>query len=141
VELLTWLDKICRAEGEHYRFPGHRGAGRIADLPWSGDEQPLEAAAMADAHVAVLTVTGDLDALAGIDQAYAWFLGANRLGRAVGDPATGSCCDGLGAGDVNHNCGAESTIAFHRCRLAWRSAHELAGAAATTTRTWVRVHP
>lgn len=47
--------------------------------------------------------------LAGV--AAAWFFGANRTNSALYDPATGVCVDGVaGNGDVNRNCGAESTI-------------------------------
>ncbi|GAA4162810.1 hypothetical protein GCM10022286_22290 [Gryllotalpicola daejeonensis] len=47
--------------------------------------------------------------LAGV--AAAWFFGANRTNSPLYDPATGVCVDGVaGNGDVNRNCGAESTI-------------------------------
>lgn len=47
--------------------------------------------------------------LAGV--AAGWFFGANRTGTPLYDPATGVCVDGVsGSGDVNRNCGAESTI-------------------------------
>ena len=45
-----------------------------------------------------------------IESAYGWFLGANDVGVAVADPATGSCHDGLTPGGVNLNQGAESTL-------------------------------
>ncbi|MBA3649039.1 MAG: hypothetical protein H0W62_10895 [Chitinophagales bacterium] len=40
----------------------------------------------------------------------AWLLGANDLGISMYDTATGRCYDGLSAGGVNYNSGAESTI-------------------------------
>ena len=49
--------------------------------------------------------------------AFDWFLGRNHLSRPLYDFATGGCSDGLGAEDVNHNEGAESTLAFHRAAL------------------------
>jgi hypothetical protein len=45
-------------------------------------------------------------------EAFAWFLGANRLGVSLYDFATGGCCDGMGVAEVNRNQGAESTICF-----------------------------
>jgi len=45
-------------------------------------------------------------------EAFAWFLGANRLGLPLYDFSTGGCRDGLGVSDVNQNQGAESTICF-----------------------------
>jgi glycosyltransferase involved in cell wall biosynthesis len=112
--MLLWLDERC-LRGDHYRFPGHLGAGLGQDLAWSGDEQPLEAAAMADAHAALWHLHRNPAHLIAIDRSWSWFLGENRLGIAVGDPANGSCFDGLGAQGPNLNCGAESTIMFHRC--------------------------
>jgi hypothetical protein len=87
------------------------------DFAWSGDEQPLEAAAMADAHDAIWSVRFAPSDLVGIERSWSWFLGENRLGLAVGNVASGACFDGLGAQGANLNCGAESTIAFHRCAL------------------------
>ena len=45
-------------------------------------------------------------------EAFAWFLGANRLGLPLYDFATGGCRDGMGVAHVNQNQGAESTICF-----------------------------
>jgi hypothetical protein len=115
--LLHWYDDLCR-RGNHYRFPGHRGLSDTRQLNWSGDEQPLEAAAMADAHAAWLHLSGEHTSIQAIERAWTWFLGNNRLGVAVADVGTGAGFDGLGARDVNKNRGAESTIAFHRCLLA-----------------------
>ena len=112
--LLEWLETLCR-QGDHYRFPGHRGITAAAELNWSGDEQPLEAAAMADAHAAWFSACGDDAALASIERSWAWFRGDNRLGEAMIDETSGACFDGLGERGVNLNRGAESTIAAHRC--------------------------
>jgi glycosyltransferase involved in cell wall biosynthesis len=112
--MLDWFDERC-LRGDHYRFPGHLGAVAGQDFAWSGDEQPLEAAAMADAHDAISAVRLDASDLVAIDRSWSWFLGENRLGIALGNAANGACFDGLGAQGANLNCGAESTIAFHRC--------------------------
>jgi hypothetical protein len=113
---LRWLDRLCRV-GEHYRFPGHRGLSEVDQLNWSGDEQPLEAAAMADAQRAWFELSADAAAADAVERAFSWFLGNNRLGEPLVDLAEGACFDGLGSSDVNRNRGAESTIAFHRCLL------------------------
>jgi hypothetical protein len=57
-------------------------------------------------------------------EAFAWFLGANRLGLPLYDFSTGGCRDGIGVSQVNHNQGAESTICFLMSLL---KMHELAG--------------
>src|SRR3970282_77146 len=45
-------------------------------------------------------------------EAFAWFLGANRVGLPLYDFVTGGCRDGMGMSHVNENQGAESTICF-----------------------------
>jgi hypothetical protein len=45
-------------------------------------------------------------------ESFAWFLGANRLGVSLYDPATAGCRDGLGTAAPNLNQGAESTVSF-----------------------------
>jgi len=57
-------------------------------------------------------VTGDRHYLRRMREAFAWFLGANRLGLPLYDFATGGCRDGMGIAHVNQNQGAESTICF-----------------------------
>lgn len=114
---LAWLDRRCR-EDNHYRFPGHLGLHPGGALRDTGDEQPLEAAAMIDAAAACWEMTGDPWALDVAERAWAWFLGNNRLGWPLGSMETGACHDALTAHGVNQNCGAESTISFHRAAAA-----------------------
>jgi hypothetical protein len=129
--LLQWLERLCR-RGDFYRFPGHRGLDDVRQLTWSGDEQPLEATAMADAHHAWLDLSADPGSAAAIERAWSWFLGNNRIGEVVADVAAGAGFDGLGSGSVNKNRGAESTIAFHRCFIT-RSAARAAFTSDVTT--------
>jgi hypothetical protein len=117
LEHFAWLEQRCRF-GDHYRFPGHLGLGPGEDIGRSGDEQPLEAAAMIDAAVAYFEITGDPWADAVAERAWAWFLGDNRLCTPLGTLENGACRDGLTARGVNFNCGAESTISFHRAARA-----------------------
>lgn len=121
VAIFRWFERLCTSRG-HYRFPGHRGLRLGADLRLSGDEQPLEAAAMADAAMALHLVTGDPTAILMVERAWSWFNGNNRLGRNVGNVETGAGRDALCELDVNRNCGAESTISFHRCAATWEDA-------------------
>lgn len=121
VTIFRWFEHLCTSRG-HYRFPGHRGLRPGADLRLSGDEQPLEAAAMADAAMALHLITGDPTAILMVERAWSWFSGNNRLGRNIGNVETGAGRDGLCELDVNRNCGAESTISFHRCAATWEDA-------------------
>jgi hypothetical protein len=76
------------------------------------DQQPIEAAALADACVRALACTGDQQWQAGIDLAVSWFEGNNDAGLALLDPITGGGYDGLTATGCNTNQGAESTLAL-----------------------------
>jgi hypothetical protein len=86
------------------RGPGERGPGF--------DQQPIEAATFADACARAYALTGQLRWRTGIDQAAAWFLGANDTGTSLRDPVSGGCCDGLQPVGRNENQGAESTLAL-----------------------------
>ena len=121
VVMFRWFERLCSAKG-YYRFPGHLGVHPGGDVRNSGDEQPLEAASMADAALEYHNVTGDPAALLMVERAWSWFLGNNRLRRHLGNLESGACCDALCETDVNRNCGAESTISFHRCAATWAAA-------------------
>ena len=125
---LNWYSNCCDQDS-FLRFPGHRGWGPGETLQWSGDEQPLEALAFFEAHLAAFTATGDVLHLEFARHAHQWFLGRNRLDLMMVNPDSGACFDGLGATDVNYNCGAESTLAFLATQLQVgelpRSKHQL----------------
>ena len=115
---LTWLGDECGLSDGLLRLPGHAGRHRDEPRPGAGDEQPLDAAALVEAELSAFAITGDVVHGARAKCAFDWFLGRNRLRRPLYDFATGGCCDGLGAEDVNANEGAESTLAFHHAHLA-----------------------
>ena len=85
--------------------------------PGSGDEQPLNAAALTEAQTEAFRATGSEAAARRAVRAFEWFLGRNRLDTAVYDFATGGCHDGLGETAVNVNEGAESTLAYLQALL------------------------
>ena len=117
LESLRWLgDESGLADGM-LRLTGHRGRKRSEPAPGGGDEQPLEASAFVEAELTAFDATGDPRHGARARLAFDWFLGRNHLSRPLYDFATGGCSDGLGEDDVNHNEGAESTLAFHRAAL------------------------
>ena len=61
---------------------------------------------------AAFEATGNARWAKAATQAYRWFLGANDGGAALADPDRGACHDGLEAGGVNRNEGAESTLVW-----------------------------
>jgi len=110
LHLLGWL----LAEQTHH---GHLSctpaAGRQAgDRPPAFDQQPIEAATIADACVRAFDVTGDQRWQAGLTSAVDWFMGDNDTGVSLRDPTTGGGFDGLTADGRNANQGAESTLAL-----------------------------
>jgi hypothetical protein len=88
---------------------GGAGAG---DAGPAFDQQPIEAAAMADACARAATVDGNGSWTAGLAAATAWFLGENDARLVMYDTGTGGGYDGLGPAGVNRNQGAESTLAL-----------------------------
>lgn len=118
---LRWYGEQCTVASS-LRLPGNAGRHRDEVHPGSGDEQPLEAAALVEAEIEALSATGDPDHGRRALAAFEWFTGRNRLATSLYDSASGGCCDGLGIEDVNLNQGAESTLAYYTSRLAIESA-------------------
>jgi glycosyltransferase involved in cell wall biosynthesis len=90
-----------------------------------GDEQPLDAAAVVEALAQAWSATGEQRYLRLCARAFSWFYGINRYGRALYEPSSGACHDGLGGTGVNANCGAESTLAYYQARQAAAAAGAL----------------
>ena len=112
VDRLAWLADAQTAPAGHLRPIGNAGWWPRGGRPARFDQQPLEAASLAEAARLALAATGDPRWATLMERAYAWFLGANDLGLPLADPDDGSSCDGLLASGVNPNRGAESTLAW-----------------------------
>lgn len=76
------------------------------------DQQPVEAATMADAALAAYGLLGEEKYLATFRRARDWFHGGNSLEQPMVDVRSGACYDGLQTTGVNRNQGAESTVAY-----------------------------
>ena len=110
LELLEWL--LAAESG-----PGHLSPtgshGWHAGQPRPGfDQQPLEAAALADACARAFEVSGDERWIVGVQRAVGWFLGENDRQVALHDQGSGGGYDGLHAQGHSVNQGAESTLAL-----------------------------
>jgi hypothetical protein len=119
--LLDWLLGTETRDG-HLSLTPIGGWGHGEDRN-QFDQQPIEAAAMADACARAHAVTGDQRWLDGLGMAVAWFLGDNDSGLVLRDELTGGGRDGLRPRSMNPNQGAESTLALlstlqHARRLA-----------------------
>ena len=117
LESLRWLGDESGLDGDVLRLAGHRGRRRDEPVNDSGDEQPLDAAALVEAELAAYAATRDPEHGSRAIRAFEWFLGRNSLQRPLYDFATGGCNDGLGSETLNENEGAESTLALHRAAL------------------------
>ena len=108
LDLLEWLIKTETGErGFSFTPVGGRGPGERGP---AFDQQPIEAWAMADACLRAISVDGGSLWATGLAAAAAWFLGRNDTGALLYDHSTGAGYDGLEAGGVNLNRGAESTL-------------------------------
>ena len=84
------------------------------------DQQPIDAAAIAEVCAAAHAVLRD-DRYGDIAQlAWRWFHGHNSESLPLYDPETDGCHDGLERGSVNGNQGAESLLALLQTALALR---------------------
>ena len=109
LRLLEWLVATETNDG-HFSFTPVDGWAPGEPRP-GFDQQPVEAAALADACSRAWSLTGDHQWKVLVERSARWFLGANDARAALYDPKTGGCGDGLGPDYINLNRGAESTLA------------------------------
>jgi hypothetical protein len=109
VRLLEWLLGV-ETDGDHFSFTPVGGWQSGEPRP-GFDQQPLEAAAMAEACYRAWTITGSTVWRVRALRAAHWLFGRNDTGAVLYDEATGGTCDGLQKDSVNQNQGAESTLA------------------------------
>jgi hypothetical protein len=107
---LRWL--MARETVDGHLSPTGTGGAGPGDLPPMFDQQPIEAATMADACARAYGATGEPAWHEGLKLAIGWFLGANDVGLPVADLGRGAGYDGLEANGVNLNQGTESTLAL-----------------------------
>jgi hypothetical protein len=109
VALLAWLFEVQTADGHLSPVPS--GGWARGEARPGFDQQPIEAAALADAAARAWELTGDPSWAARVSGCVAWFAGRNDSGAALYDPITGGGFDGLERDGRNANQGAESTLA------------------------------
>jgi hypothetical protein len=110
LRLLDWLLDVETA-GEHLSLTPVGGWEPGEPRP-GFDQQPIEAAALADACGRAFLLTGNIGYVAGVNRAVAWFLGENDTHVPMYDAQTGGGYDGLERDGRNDNQGGESTIAL-----------------------------
>jgi glycosyltransferase involved in cell wall biosynthesis len=108
---LEFLEEVC-FHGDQVQLVGNTGWHSAGGEKARADEQAIDATALVLAFSCAYSVTSDRHYLRRMHEAFAWFLGSNRLGVPLYDFATGGCHDGIGVSHVNRNQGAESTVCF-----------------------------
>jgi hypothetical protein len=106
-----FLDQHTTAEGVFWPV-GNEGWFHRVDGKAPYDQQPVEAATMSEAAQEAFNMLGYGGYLEVQRRAHDWFYGANSLKLSLVDIRSGGCCDGLHAGGLNRNQGAESTLAY-----------------------------
>ncbi|HEY8417595.1 MAG TPA: glycosyltransferase family 4 protein [Limnochordales bacterium] len=108
----------CQWNGQYLDLIGNDGwASRDGQRAVFG-QQPIDAGYMVLACAAAYSVTRQASYAQRARDAFAWFLGRNRLGQPLVDPATGAVSDGLEAHGVSTNQGAEAAISWLLAQLA-----------------------
>lgn len=99
-------------DGDHFSFIGSQGWYPRGGTRAAFDQQPIDAVATVMMLRAAYDVTKDGKFLALQQTAFDWFLGTNDQRIPLYDFRTKGCSDGLMAGGVNGNQGAESMVSF-----------------------------
>jgi len=110
LELLEWL--LATESGPGHLSPTGSGGWHTGRPRPGYDQQPLEAAALADACARAFEASRDVRWLAGLERATEWFLGRNDRNIPLYDQDSGGCYDGLHPRGNSLNQGAESTLAL-----------------------------
>ena len=100
---LDWLKRVQTDEvGLHFAAIGNQGWLNRGGEKARFDQQPIEAAAMADACIEAFNCTRDEEWIAYAYRCLNWYQGENDLRVPLCDYATGGCRDGLEAVSYTH---------------------------------------
>lgn len=135
---LEWLWRVQCASDGCFEPIGSDGFYRRGGVKAKFDQQPVEACAMISACLVAERVTTDPSWRLRARRVFGWFLGHNHLRRALYDPVSGGCRDGLHADRLNENQGAESTISFLLALSEMRAVDRARRAGASTPRRRTR---
>jgi len=112
----AFLDRVTTVDGGFCPI-GNQGWFEHGEEKAVFDQQPVEAGTMAEAAIAAYDLLGEERYLKSFHRAYGWFHGANSSKQSMVDIHRGGCYDGLHTRGINHNQGAESTLAFLQTAL------------------------
>jgi hypothetical protein len=115
-ESFAFLDRETTVD-DCFSPVGHNGWYPHGESKAMHDQQPVEAATMADAALCAFALLAEPEYLATFHRTYAWFHGQNSSRLPLADTERGGCFDGLQPSGLNRNQGAESTLAFLMAEL------------------------
>ncbi len=110
-ESMAFLEKHTMSQG-HLSLVGNEDWFKRDGVISRFGQQPVDAMATVLLFVQAYNDTRDSHYLRSVHTAFLWFLGENELRMSLYDPETAGCGDGLEKDGVNHNQGAESTLAY-----------------------------
>ena len=117
---LTWLMAAQTGPDGVFAPVGNQGWWPRGATMAAYDQQPIEAAGAVSACLAAHAATGERRWLREANRAFAWFLGANTVGKAMYDTDNGGGFDGLTPDGPSRNLGAESTLSYVTALLEMR---------------------
>jgi hypothetical protein len=112
VRSLAWLVEKQQTPQGCFSPVGAAGASSTDFGTLQFDQQPIEASSTLSACLTAYKITNQQRFLDSASKCLEWFLGQNALGLPLANQGSGGCADGLEATGVNHNQGAESTLAY-----------------------------
>ena len=122
LESLEWLMKAQTGPNGVFAPVGNQGWWPRGAAMAAYDQQPIEAAGAVSACLEAHHATGERRWLREAGRAFAWFLGANSVGKTMFDPENGGGFDGLTPDGPSRNLGAESTLSYLTALLEMRLA-------------------
>jgi len=112
LDCLEWLARVQSDPQGRFAPVGSNGFFTRGGSMARFDQQPVDACATVSACLDAGAASGESKWRERALEAFSWFLGRNQVGLPLYDSHTGGCRDGLHAGSVNQNQGAESTLSF-----------------------------
>lgn len=117
IESLSFLQSLT-FEDDYFSPVGNDGWLPRGKKKPGFDQQAIETMAMVLMYSQAYHLTQKPEFLTRMKECYLWFHGLNVLRLPLYDAETNGCCDGLQAGQLNRNQGAESTLAYLISHLA-----------------------
>lgn len=113
LESLNFLTKLTfNSKLDCFVFPGNHGWFTKSGQRNIYDEQSIEAGSITELYSLAFQITKDKKYAYFTKKSFAWYSGKNILHANMIDPNSGGIYDGFNSQEINHNQGAESTIAY-----------------------------